>query len=38
VHYQQIAQLLFTYPLDAKTTEGLPFWSGQKRPPQVLAF
>lgn len=26
------------YPVDAKTTEGAPFWSGPKRAPQILNF
>ncbi len=33
-----IRQLLVTFPADAKTSEGAPFWSGTKRPPQPLAF
>lgn len=37
-HNNQIAQLLYAYPLDHKTTEGLPFWSGPKRPPTVENF
>mgnify|MGYP000926696280 CR=1 FL=1 len=33
-----IRQLLYTYPLDAKTKEGNPFWSLPKRPPTEIAF
>ena len=33
-----IAQLLYTFPLDHKTTEGNLFWSGPKRPPVALQF
>jgi ubiquitin-activating enzyme E1 len=29
---------LFAYPLDHKTTEGLPFWSGPKRAPKAERF
>ena len=28
-----IMQLLYTYPLDAKTKDGKPFWRLPKRPP-----
>lgn len=31
-----IMQLLYTYPLDAKTKDGKPFWKLPKRPPVVL--
>lgn len=34
----QIAQLLYTFPLDHVTTTGQPFWSGPKRPPQSVLF
>ncbi|EAS04669.2 ubiquitin-activating enzyme E1 (macronuclear) [Tetrahymena thermophila SB210] len=34
----QIAQLLHSFPLDHKTEEGQPFWSGPKRPPQIIYF
>lgn len=37
-HHNQIAQLLYAFPLDHKTTEGLPFWSGPKRAPTTLEF
>ena len=33
-----IRQLLYTYPIDAKTKEGNPFWSLPKRPPTEIAF
>jgi len=38
IHHNMIAQLLHNFPVDHKTTEGLPFWSGPKRPPQVLNY
>ena len=31
-----IMQLLYTYPLDAKTKDGKPFWKLPKRPPQPI--
>lgn len=31
-----ILQLLYTYPLDAKTKDGKPFWKLPKRPPVSL--
>ncbi|KAJ6236431.1 hypothetical protein M0813_27818 [Anaeramoeba flamelloides] len=34
----QIAQLLFSYPLNAKNKRGEPFWTGKKRPPVVIEF
>lgn len=34
----QIAQLLHTFPLDHVTSDGQPFWSGPKRPPQPIQF
>ena len=34
----QIRQLLFTFPRDAVTTTGTPFWSGPKRAPDALQF
>lgn len=34
----QVAQLLYTFPLDQMTSGGLPFWSGPKRPPQTIHF
>lgn len=34
-----IMQLLYTYPLDAKTKNGEPFWRLPKRPPTpILTF
>jgi ubiquitin-activating enzyme E1 len=36
--HDSIAQLLHTFPLDHKTSEGTPFWSGPKRPPAAIAF
>lgn len=36
-HYK-IAQLLYNFPSDSATPEGVPFWSGAKRPPVVLKF
>lgn len=34
----KIKQLVFTFPRDAKTSSGAPFWSPPKRFPQALAF
>lgn len=31
-----IKQLLYTYPLDAKTKDGSPFWKLPKRPPTPI--
>lgn len=31
-----ILQLLYTYPLDAKTKDGKPFWKLPKRPPHPI--
>lgn len=31
-----IMQLLYTYPLDAKTKDGEPFWKLPKRPPTPI--
>ncbi|KAJ9658373.1 E1 ubiquitin-activating protein [Coniosporium apollinis] len=33
-----IAQLLYNFPKDAKTSSGQPFWSGPKRAPDPLKF
>ena len=33
VFRNDIMQLLYTYPLDAKTKDGKPFWKLPKRPP-----
>lgn len=35
---QEIQQLLFTFPEDATTSSGAPFWSGGKRAPKPLEF
>lgn len=32
-----IRQLLHTYPLDAKTKDGEPFWKLPKRPPKEIS-
>jgi ubiquitin-activating enzyme E1 len=37
-YVNDIRQLLYTYPLDAKTKEGNPFWSLPKRPPTEVKF
>jgi len=36
--HNQIAQLIFNFPLDMATSSGAPFWSGPKRPPTPLQF
>ena len=36
--HNQIVQMLYNFPPDAKTTEGQPFWSGAKRCPHPLKF
>ncbi|KAJ3344927.1 hypothetical protein HDU83_004605 [Entophlyctis luteolus] len=33
-----IAQMLYNFPVDAVTSSGTPFWSGPKRAPTVLKF
>ncbi|CAD8207678.1 unnamed protein product [Paramecium octaurelia] len=33
-----IKQLLYTYPVDAKTKDGQPFWKLPKRPPKCLNY
>jgi ubiquitin-activating enzyme E1 len=33
-----ISQLIHTFPLDHRTTEGALFWSGPKRPPTPIKF
>lgn len=38
VFNHDIKQLLYVYPLDAKTKEGSNFWSLPKRPPQPTDF
>jgi len=34
----EIRQLLFSFPKDATTSSGQPFWSGPKRAPDPLTF
>eukprot|EP01031_Cornospumella_fuschlensis_P030743 gene30743-37145_t len=34
----RIQQLLFNFPLDRRTSNGTPFWSGAKKPPTPLTF
>lgn len=36
--YNQIAQLLYSFPLDHRTSEGTLFWTAPKRPPTPLPF
>ncbi|KAK9849259.1 hypothetical protein WJX84_002174, partial [Apatococcus fuscideae] len=36
--HERIAQLIYTFPEDANTSTGSPFWSAPKRFPQVLNF
>ena len=31
-----VSQLMYTYPLDAKTKNGEPFWKLPKRPPTAI--
>lgn len=38
IFYNQIAQLLHSFPLDHKTENGKLFWSGLKRAPEPIAF
>ena len=38
IFYNQIAQLLHSFPLEHKTEAGKLFWSGLKRPPVPVAF
>eukprot|EP00798_Chlamydomonas_sp_ICE-L_P027491 gene27492-4798_t len=37
-HYNRIAQLTYTFPEDATTSTGAPFWSAPKRFPRPLVF
>ncbi|KAI8840064.1 hypothetical protein BJ741DRAFT_597827 [Chytriomyces cf. hyalinus JEL632] len=37
-YYNQIAQLLYNFPVDAVTSTGTPFWSGPKRAPTAVVF
>lgn len=34
----EIKQLLYSFPKDALTSSGQPFWSGPKRAPEPLVF
>lgn len=36
--HDSIVQLLHTFPVDHKTSEGTLFWSGPKRPPAPIKF
>ncbi len=36
--HNRIAQLTFTFPEDASTSTGAPFWSAPKRFPRALDF
>merc|ERR1719456_1290832 len=36
--HDSISQLLHTFPVDHKTSEGTLFWSGPKRPPSAIKF
>lgn len=36
LYRNDICQLLYTYPLDAKTKDGKPFWKLPKRPPTPI--
>lgn len=38
IFHNQIASLLYSFPLDQKTEDGHPFWSGPKRPPKPIKF
>jgi len=38
VFHDKIAQLTYTFPEDAVTSTGSPFWSAPKRFPRVVAF
>lgn len=38
VFYNQIAQLLYTFPADHTTESGQLFWSGLKRLPKIVEF
>ena len=37
-YHNNIAQLLYAFPKDSKTSSGEPFWSGPKRAPDPLRF
>jgi len=36
--HDTISQLLHTFPLDHRTSDGSLFWSGPKRPPAPIRF
>jgi hypothetical protein len=36
LYRNDIMQLLYTYPLEAKTKDGKPFWKLPKRPPTPI--
>jgi hypothetical protein len=36
LYRNDIKQLLYTYPLEAKTKDGKPFWKLPKRPPTPI--
>lgn len=36
--HNEIAQILYNFPIDFMTSEGQPFWSGPKRAPTPLEF
>jgi ubiquitin-activating enzyme E1 len=36
--HDRVAQLTFTFPEDASTSTGAPFWSAPKRFPRVVVF
>lgn len=38
IFYNQIAQLIHSFPLDHKTENGKLFWSGLKRAPGPIKF
>ena len=38
VHNNQIATLIYNFPLDYTTDKGIPFWTAPKRPPQVIPY
>jgi ubiquitin-activating enzyme E1 len=38
LYNNSIQQLLYSFPKDAKTSSGEPFWSGPKRAPEPLKF
>jgi len=38
IYHNNIAQLIYNFPLDMTTSSGTLFWSGPKRPPAALVF